>query len=133
MLFVTCLVFILEKMAKRKSKSKKSGKLVVKRKFYEAIKKLHRLKANQQRAAVSGASNEFVNDISKLLRRLKTSTNLISSKHRRGIKKQRLKFKRLAQAKSTVKAKRRILTQKGGFLPFLIPLIGSVISGLARR
>ena len=47
---------------KRKAKwSKKSGKLTVKKKFSAAINKLHRLKCNQQRNAVSGASNEFIN------------------------------------------------------------------------
>ena len=118
----------------RKSKrSRKSGKLIVKRKFYEAIKKLHRLKGNQQRAVVSGASNDFINDISKTLNRLKATPNLVSSKHRQGIKRRRNKFRRLAQAKTPIKAKRRILTQKGGsFLPFLVPLLGTIISSAFR-
>lgn len=119
---------------KRKAKrSKKSGKLTVKKKFSAAINKLRRLKCNQQRTAVSGASNEFINDISKTLRRLKTTPNLVSSKHKRSIRKHKSKFKRLAQAKTTLKAKRRILTQKGGFLPFLIPLLGTVIGSIFRK
>ena len=73
---------------KRKTKrSKKSGKLTVKKKFSAAINKLRRLKCNQQRAAVSGANNEFINDISKTLRRLKATPNLVSSKHKRSIRK----------------------------------------------
>ena len=75
-------------MAKRKvSKTKKvkrrrSGKLLVKQTFYSAIKKLHRLKANQQRAAISGASKEFIDDISKTLTRLKTIPHIVSAKHK---------------------------------------------------
>ena len=122
-----------KRKTKRSKKSKRSGKLMVKKKFYEAIKKLHRLKGSQQKAAVSGASNEFINDISKTLRRLKCAPNLVSSKFKRRIGKQRSKFKRLSQANTTLKAKRRILTQKGGFLPLLIPLLGTVISSIFRK
>ena len=79
---------------RRKTKGgKKSGKLTVKKKFSEAINKLRRLKCNQQRAAVSGASNDFINDFSKILRRLKATSNLISSKHQRPIRKHKSKFK----------------------------------------
>ena len=91
---------------KQKAKrSKKSGKLTVKKKFSAAINKLQRLKCNQQRNAVSGASNEFINDISKTLRRLKSAPDLVSSKHKRSIRKHKSKLKRLAQAKTTLKAK----------------------------
>ena len=87
---------------KRKAKrSKKSGKLTVKKKFSAAINKLRRLKCNQQRTAVSGASNEFINDIS---RRLKTTPNLVSSKHKRSIRKHKSKFKQLSKNHTQSKA-----------------------------
>ena len=53
-----------------------------------------------------------INDISKTLNRLKATPNLVSSKHRQGIKRRRNKFRRLTQAKTPIKAKRHILTQK---------------------
>ena len=61
---------------------------------------------------------------------MKATPNLVSSKHRQGIKRRRNRFRRLTQAKTSIKAKRRILTQKGGsLLPFLVPLLGTIISG----
>ena len=49
---------------------------------------------------------------SEMCIRDRATPNLVSSKHRQGIKRRRNKFRRLAQAKTPIKAKRRILTQK---------------------
>ena len=71
MLFSILLLFNVQmsknkrKTKRGKKRSKKSGKLTVKKKFSAAINKLRRLKCNQQRPAVNGASNEFINNISK--------------------------------------------------------------------
>ena len=112
----------------KKARSKRSGKLLVKQKFYAAIKKLHRLKANQQRSAISGASKEFIDDISKTLSRLKTVPQIVSAKHKKVLRRHRLKLRRLVHAKTPVSTKRRMLMQKGGFISILIPIISAVIA-----
>ena len=111
-----------------KVKRRRSGKLLVKQKFYSAIKKLHRLKANQQRAAVSGASKEFLDDISKTLRRLKTVPHILSAKHKNTLKRHRQKLRRLVHAKTPTNTKRRILMQKGGFISILVPILSAIIA-----
>ena len=76
-----CFPIIAKRKVRKTKKVKRrlSGKVLVKQKFYSAIKKLNRLKANQQRAAIPGASKEFIDDISKTLRRLKTVPHIAVS------------------------------------------------------
>ena len=112
----------------KKKRSGKSGKLLVNHKFYHAIKKLKRLKAKQQRATVSGASNDFINDITKTLKRMRSQPSMVTDKHRKILKKHRNKLRRLVHAKTTMKVKRRILMQKGGFISILVPIISAIIA-----
>lgn len=113
---------------KRNGKRGKSGKLLVNLKFYHAIKKLRRLKAKQQRATVNGASNEFINDITKTLKRMRSQPTMVSDKHRKILKKHRTKLRRLVHAKTGMKIKRRILMQRGGFISILVPIISAIIA-----
>lgn len=112
----------------KKKQSRKSGKLLVKHKFYHAIKKLQHLKAKQQRAALSGSSNEFINDVTKTLKRIRSQPSMISTKHKNILKKHRNKLRRLVHAKTAMKVKRRILMQKGGFISVLVPIISAIIA-----
>lgn len=56
--------------------------------------------------------------------------NKISKNHFGNLKKNKKVFRNLACPKKSIKAKRKILIQKGGFLPVLI---GTVLSGLIGK
>jgi len=43
------------------------------------------------------------------------------------------KLAKLAARSTTLKAKKKILIQKGGFLPALLPIIGSVLASVLMR
>ena len=110
-------------MAKGNNSDK--SKLRVKAKFAKAIRHLNTLGRKHQRESVQFASNEFINDVSDFLKRLRNKPHLISPKHAKVIHKNKKHLQKLVKKKTSLKAKRDILqkTQTGGILPFLIPII----------
>lgn len=114
-------------MAKRKQMRKNRKKLVVKKRFVNAITNLRRMKAPKQRAAIVGASNDFIRDVSGLLKRIRKRPDLVKPSHQKVLKRHKKKLQRLVQAKTPIRIKRQILSQKGGIIPALIPVIVALI------
>ena len=113
---------------RRHSKGKKSSKkLAVKRQFRKAMSQLNQMTPVKQRAAVWGASNKFIHDMSRFLNKIRNKGNLLRANQRRILKKHRKKLKKLVKAKTPVDTKRLILSQKGGIIPALIPIIVALI------
>ena len=112
-------------MTKRKKTVGK--KLKVKEKFAKAVSRLRRLRPSQQRALVSGASNEFIRDVSGFLRKIRKKSHMIKTSHRNVLWRHRNKLRKLIQAKTPINRKRAILIQKGGIIPALIPIIVALI------
>ena len=112
---------------KRHSRKRKGKKISVKKKFAQAVSHLRGMKAKKQRSAVVGSSNEFIRDVSGFVNKLRTRPDLVSSKHRRVLKKHRRKLQKLAHAKTPINRKRLILVQKGGIFPALIPIFVALI------
>ena len=116
-----------EKMAKRKGR--KSSK------FSEAIQALHRMNANQRYNAIRHANDKFIRDIISHVRRLRTKR--LSAKQRKSLKRYAAKLRLISNPKVKLQNKRKALTQKGGFLsailPMLAPLAANLIGGLFGR
>lgn len=112
---------------KRKT-TRKGSRIRVKRKFNNAMRRLHRLKGAQQRVLVKGASNEFIRDVSGFLKKIRGKSHLVkSARHRNTLKRHRKKLQKLVHAKTPLDKKRKILLQRGGIAPLLIPIIVAII------
>lgn len=81
----------------------------------------------KQRATVLSASDRFIHDFTKFLRNIRNKGHLMKPSHRRILKKHRNKLRKLVKANTPMNMKRLILTQKGGIVPFLIPLAVAMI------
>lgn len=111
----------------KKKTGKKGSKLKVKRQFKNAFSRLRRMKAKKQRAAAVGASEEFIRDVSKFMNKVRSKPHLLNSSHRRVLQKHKKKLRKLVHAKTPLYMKRFILSQKGGILPALVPVIVALI------
>ena len=117
-------------MTRRKKyrfQKKRGKKIAVKKQFAKAMYKLRRMKAKNQRAAAIGASNEFIRDISGFFKKIRSQPHLVKPAHRRILKKHQKKLRKLVHAKTPIHRKKFILSQKGGILPALIPVICALI------
>ncbi len=105
----------------------KQRKIKVNRKFLNAVSRLKRMKPLKQRAAAVGASNAFIRDVSGFFKRIRKQGHLVRPSHRKILRRHRKKLQKLVQAKTPINTKRLILSQKGGILPALIPIIVALI------
>lgn len=110
-----------------KHKVKRGQKIRVKRKFFNAMQSLRRMSRKQQRLRASNASNEFIRDVSSIMKKLRTKPHLVTNKHKRLLKRYKKPLRRLVQSGSSVKSKRKVLLMRGGIIPFLIPIICAAI------
>jgi hypothetical protein len=119
----------VEKVAKRKKvvKRKHAQKIAVKEKFLNAMKRLKSMKKGKQSATVLTASNEFIRDVSGFMSKIRKRGQLVNSKHRKVLSKHAKNLRKLIHAKTPVESKRLILSQRGGILPALIPIICALI------
>ena len=130
--WATCISHYIV-MAKRKKvkcsrKSKKrKGSSMFSNKFKRAMFTLKKLTPEKRRLATIGASNLFIRDVSSALKKIRSRPHLVKGKHRKVLKKHRDKLRRLVNAKVSINKKRSILTQKGGIVPVLIPIICAAI------
>lgn len=111
----------------RRASSQHAHKIAVKNKFRKAMSNLRKLSRKKQSAAIQGASNEFIQDVSKFFSQIRTKPELVPVKHRKVFRRHRLKLRKLISKRTPVSEKRHLLTQKGGFLPLLIPIISAII------
>lgn len=117
----------LKKRVVKKKNRKSVPKIFVKQKFVNAMKRLKQMKAKKQRSAILGASNEFIRDVSGFMNKLRKQPHFVKSKHRNVLNKHRLKLRKLIHAKTPLEDKRLILSQTGGIIPALVPIICALI------
>lgn len=117
----------VRKGKKTVKKRPRGKKIAVKKKFVQAISRLRRMKPKKQRTTVVGASNEFIRDVSGFMGKMRRRPDLVKSSHRKVLKKYQKKLQKLVHAKTPMNKKRLILVQKGGIIPFLIPIIVALI------
>ena len=123
-------------------KSKRTNRLVVKKKFVTAIKKLRKMRPKDQRLRVSMSSKEFINDLTSFLRKIRNRSDLVPKKHKRTLSNLKKSLLTLVNSKTSLTKKRSILSgqnlrkkekkhrggQRGGILPILIPIITAAIA-----
>ena len=111
----------------RKRNSKKSS-------FQVVLQKIKKLKPTQRVQAMKLANSKFINDMSRqvaMLKHVHVSPNI-----EKRLKRQSKNLNKFINRKTTVATKRRMLTQRGGFLPLLLaalPAIGSIVGGIINR
>ena len=111
----------------KKQKRKLAQTIRVKQKFAKAMSQLKRMKAAKQRSSVVGSSNEFIRDVSNFMSRVRKQPHLVKASHRNILKRHSKKLRKLVHAKTSINSKRLILSQKGGIIPALIPVICALI------
>jgi hypothetical protein len=111
-------------MAKRRHFKVKKSKMSVKNKFKNAMFKLRRMGKRKQQNVIAGASKEFIKDISDYLSKIRRKPHLVKNwKHRKQLKRHRVKLQRLVNPQVSLDKKRKILLMRGGIFPFVIPII----------
>jgi hypothetical protein len=109
-------------MAKRKMTKRKSQK------FSSAIQALRRMKANQRYNAIRHANDKFICEIISHVRKLRTKK--LAPKQRKLLKRYATKLRFISNPKVTLQRKRETLTQKGGFLSAILPMIAPAVGNL---
>ena len=110
-------------MTKRKTGRKKISK------FDQALIRLRKLKRDQQSKAMSFANKSFINQFCNKVKKLRHKK--ISPKDAKVLRRNSLKLKKLVSKKTSFSKKRKMLSQRGGFLPALLPLLAPVIGTIA--
>ena len=105
--------------------------------FTATIRKLRKLRPGQQVQAMMSANDKFIRCMCSAVRKLKSKRlppNLTVGFHRNANK-----IRKLIDPNTSLRAKRGMLSHKGGFLPMLLaglaaaPLVGNLLSGITGR
>ena len=102
-------------------------KIPVKQRFVHAMKRIKGMKAMKQRTVALGASKDFIRDVSNFMSKVRNQPQLVKASHRNVLNKHRIKLRKLIHPKTPIKNKRLILSQTGGILPALVPIICALI------
>ena len=136
----------IRRKSNKKAKSKKQDfrrqsakKRVGKRRrttFANAIQRLSKLRPNQRVEAMKLANNKFIQQFCNNVKKLRR-TPLSSTQHKR-MRTQSKNIRKLISSKTSYNTKRKMLTQRGGFLlPLLLPPllsagVGAITSALSK-
>ena len=113
-------------MPHRKSSHKRKGG---DKAFVQALHKLKSLNSTHRCQAIKLANNNFIRKFCSHVKKLKHKK--IHPKYQRALSSRKATLRKLAANKTSLKAKRKILFQKGDILLFLIPLLTSAVGPLA--
>ena len=105
-------------------------------KFLKELKELKKAKPKTRKKLLSGCDKELVKCICDCCYNVVNGNIKLSSKQKKRLKRHCMPVRLLASKKVSLKKKKNLLVQKGGFLPALLaPILGiagSLISGLIR-
>ena len=116
----------------RKQKRKRNSRA---NKFNVTLKRLKSLSPDHRRQAIEIANDKFIRHFISQVKKLRRAKNLrpaIKSRLRRNAR----KLRQLTGKRGSLKSKRKMLTQTGGFLPLLLaalPALGSIAGGIISR
>lgn len=113
-------------MARRRKSTKRHSKRMSGSKFKSIMKDLRSMNAADRVKNLKVANRKFIDEFSRHLMKLRKSKT-VSPAVRKKMKRHANKLRLLVNRRTSVDKRRRILTQKGGILPFLIPLLGGLI------
>ncbi len=100
------------------------------KKHLSSLKLLRRVKPGLRRKLLSTANNELIACICECCHNILKGNIKLSSKQRKLLCRHRNPIRALASRKLSLKKKRQLLVQKGGFLPAVLGPIIAAISGL---
>ena len=104
-------------------------------KFGGTLLRLKKLKAPQRRQAMEIANDKFIRDFTAQIKKLRT-VNKLRPTLRKKLKRHTKLLRKMTNNKTSLKVKRKMLAQRGGFLPLLLaalPAIGSIAGGILSR
>ena len=116
----------------RKPKRKRNTRC---NKFNVTLKRLKSLRPNHRRQAIEIANDKFIRHFINQVKKLRRANNLRPALKAR-LKRNATKLRKLTNKRGSLKIKRKMLTQRGGFLPLLLaalPAIGSIAGGIISR
>ena len=120
---------------KRRTVKRKRKQQSHSNKFNATLKRLKSLKAPQRRQAIEIANDKFIRHFVAHVKKLKRATGLRQSLKTK-LKRHTKTLRKLTNKRGSLKSKRKMLAQRGGFLPLLLaalPAIGSIAGGLISR
>ena len=117
-------------MARRKHVHR-GGKKVVRRrrenvvanKFGKALLRLKHLPKSKMPEAMNTANNAFIRQFCSSINRLKHAK--LTAKHSKVLRSNKHKLRRLVSKRTSIQSKRKLLSQRGGFIATIIPLIAA--------
>ena len=125
----TTLIFLMARKTKRVSQHKKT----IKRRgdntkpFVTTLRKLSSLHPSQRVETMKSVNDRFIrqfcNSVKKLRHHPVSPHTLIQ------LRRQSKKLRKLVSAKTSINTKRRMLSQRGGFLPLILAPIISALAG----
>ena len=119
------LTMAKRRMVKRKGVKRKPSK------FSKAIQSLQRMKGDQRCNAIRFANDKFIRDIVSHVKKLRTRK--VSAKDQKLLKRYSTKLRFISSPKVSLQKKRQTLTQKGGFLPLLLPILTLAIGAMIAK
>ena len=99
-----------------------------------ALQKLKRMKPHHQREALKMSNDAFIRQLCMEVKRMRNKPFPPSLTTR--MQKQRKNLQKFVRVKMSTTAKRKMLTQRGGFLPLLmaaLPAVGAMIGNIIGR
>lgn len=118
-------------MTTKTMKRRRAPKSTMKRcstKLISTLKRLSKLPSSQLQRQIQLANHKFVNDLCAATRKLRYAKIKLTPTLRKKLTRHRQHLRSLANRRTSVQTKKKLLTQRGGVLPFLIPLIVAGIS-----
>ena len=100
-------------------------------KFAKTLSRLKKLNPSQRQHAMTIANNKFIQDFSNQVKKLRRRSKHLTSANRKQLQRHRANLRKLANNRTSIVMKRRILCdQRGGLAvaPLLIKVLPSVIA-----
>lgn len=111
-----------KKVVRRRNKKVSSKRCSKKLKsLKQAIKALKRMKGTQRSQAIASANANFIKQFSNAVR--KSRHNRVSNKVASALKAKRKQVRAIANPRVAISRKRKLLSQKGGALSAVLPLV----------
>ena len=97
------------------------------------LNRLHSCKRGQRSKIIKRATRDNINALSEVAINTLLGNIPLNPAQKSHLKRHRSKIRVLAHRHTSVKKKKDLLVQKGGFLPFLLTPLLSIIGGLAAN
>ena len=116
---------------KRLKRKSKTALFKIPIRLHRAILSLKKMNKRQKIQALRNASDTFYNDVSHAIHKLRSiPPNRVKPYFKRSIQKHGKVLRKVVNKRSSVKTRRKLIEQKGGF-PFL-PLIGTALASIFK-